>query len=247
MRKIRAGVLFILIFIVIFFLKSDSFKIHSLSLNLLQVNCTDEKNLKEKSNLLNKNIFFIDEKNTTFDLKNKFICIKDVQIAKNLPDKISMNIKGRVSVAELIPVLDLEASVSALIENTATPSASLDAYLVDDEGVIFAKGFADVSKIYYSGKPISLGGKLTDEYLNKTLFILKLLKEFMMDDSKLYIVDNLLITNSYPKVIFRLDKEKEEQIASLQLILQKAKIDNKELEFIDLRFDKPIVKYAPKK
>ncbi len=260
MRRLRSGVknpplgklipliaVLIPIFIGAIFLKSSFFKIHLINLNLSQINCTDEQNIKDKSNILNKNIFFVDEKNTKLDLKNKFICIKDIQFTKSLPDKILMNVKGRIPVAELISIPNFESSTSAVIENIATPSASLDeTYLADDDGVVFAKGFADVSKIYFLGKTISIKEK-QDEYLNKTLFILKLFKELGIDNSKVYIIDNFLITNSHPKVAFLLNKEREEQIASLQLILQKAKIDNKELEFIDLRFDKPIIKYAPKK
>ena len=63
-------------------------------------------------------------------------------------------------------------------------------------------------------------------------------------------MDNYLIVFPQvdnPKVFFRLDNEIDLQLASLQLILEKAKIDERILEFIDLRFDKPIVRFAPKK
>ena len=73
-----------------------------------------------------------------------------------------------------------------------------------------------------------MGISVNESFLNDSFFIIK-------DET------------SVIKVIFRLKNEVDIQLASLQLILDKAKIDEKELEFIDLRFDKPVVRYAPKK
>lgn len=46
-----------------------------------------------------------------------------------------------------------------------------------------------------------------------------------------------------PKIYFSGDKDVEWQASSLQLIVSRLTIDNKKPNLIDLRFDKPIVKY----
>jgi hypothetical protein len=46
------------------------------------------------------------------------------------------------------------------------------------------------------------------------------------------------------KVILNLKGEYLKQLASLQLILQKNKIDSKRIESVDLRFAKPVVIYS---
>lgn len=46
-----------------------------------------------------------------------------------------------------------------------------------------------------------------------------------------------------PKIYFSEDKDVEWQASSLQLIVSRLTIDNKKPNLIDLRFDKPIVKY----
>ena len=243
-KIILALFLIILILLILMFFKSDFFKVHLVDISLNKINCADQKTIKEKSEVLNKNIFLLDGKKINDNLKNKFICIQDVKLEKNLPSKIKLDIQGREAVAQLLSISGFEASASSLIENTATPSALqiTDTSLVDSEGVIFSKETSlSQPKIYI------YGGKLEDEYLIKTLSILKALRDLQLDNTIVYVFNHLLVTQSKPKIIFRLDGEKNIQIASLQLILQKAKIDDKELEVVDLRFDKPIVRFAPKK
>jgi len=250
----------IVILISLFFLtifKLDFFKVKAIDIKKDKVNCASENDLKEKSKVLGKNIFLLDEKNFIDNLKKDFICIKKIVLSKQIPQKITLDIKGREAVVKLVAIKDWEGSASALIDNISTPSASqiAEAYLVDDEAVIFAKEDNSYSPkikelccftINIFKKDLSVDGKLADEYLANTLKILDQLKTLGVS-SEMSMFNNLLITNSLPKIIFKLDGNVEVQIASLQLILEKAKIDNKELEFIDLRFDKPIVKFAPKK
>lgn len=240
-------ILISLTFLTIF--KLDFFKVKAIDIKKDKVNCASENDLKEKSKVLGKNIFLFDEKNFIDNLKKDFICIKKIVLSKQIPQKIILDIKGREAVAKLVAIKDWEGSASALIDNTSTPSASqiAEAYLVDDEAVIFAKEDNSYSpKINIFKKDLSVEGKLEDDYLANTLKILDQLKTLGIN-SEMSMFNNLLITNSLPKIIFKLDGDMKVQIASLQLILEKARIDNKELEFIDLRFDKPIVKFAPKK
>lgn len=215
--------------------------------------CVNENQLKNSSGLLGQKFFFVNLENTAKNLKNKFICLKNINLFYLFPNKIKMEAIGRQPVA-ILNLLKPEATVSSHLESLATPSAeeSSDAYLIDNEGVIFSK------EINTLAVPHIFVDDTENHNIGNSLKILEKSKTFGLDVKTATILDNFFIIFSYPKVIFRLDDKIEAQIASLQLILAEAKInrrtiptevgrDLKELEFIDLRFDKPIIRIAPKK
>ena len=80
-----------------------------------------------------------------------------------------------------------------------------------------------------------------------SLTILDKVKIYRLSITEASIFEDVLMNNTAPKIIFKLRNDIDKQIASLQLILEKAKMETSKLEFIDLRFDKPIVRIAPKK
>lgn len=53
--------------------------------------------------------------------------------------------------------------------------------------------------------------------------------------------NDLLVEGTY-KIYFSLEKNIDFQLASLQLILNKAKIESDKVEYIDLRFERPVIK-----
>ena len=195
-----------------------------------QLECTDETQIRNSTNIIGHNVFLINFENIKKNLKAKFICIRNVDLSLVFPNKIKIKISGRQPVATLMLLQNKEASSSSILENIATPSAmeSQDAYLIKDVN-------------------LSLGKEPEGDNTKNSLKILDKVKTFGLDVKTSVVLDNFFIIFSYPRVIFLLDDRVDVQIASLQLILAEAKIDLKELEFIDLRFDKPIVKFAPKK
>ena|SRR3989339_77868 len=201
------------------------------------ISCTDQNQIRREAELPEKNFFFVNSLKTENILKKKFICIKSVRILKSFPDKVTLKIENRKAVA-VIAELREEASFSA------APSADVkDYYLIDDEGVIFGKG-ADlaVPQIFVSGLKIFSASNLV-KILEKISVLGILINKGFIDGDVLTIDSNPPVS----KIILRLDGEIDIQLGSLQLIVDKAKIDSKDLEFIDLRFDKPVVKFAPKK
>ena len=230
--------------------KLNLFTVQKVEIKKTLADCASETILREKSALLNKNIFLINEKNVQDNLKENFICIKNINFSKSLPNKIKMHVIGRTAIATAVAIKDWEASASSLIQSTATPSASqiADRYMIDDEGIIFGKNdnYSDLPEVEVIGVELMVAGSLPNDHLKKYLKILEELKSLKIDSKQTFILKDLLITNSLPKIAFNLENNIEIQIASLQLIVQKAKIDESTLVFIDLRFDKPIVKIAPK-
>ncbi|MBI3103797.1 hypothetical protein HYZ05_02570 [Candidatus Daviesbacteria bacterium] len=240
---------FILILATGFFLNYFGiFTVKTVNIKIEKIDCADEKSIKDSLALSGKNFFLINAKFLEENLKRQFICIKKVSLAKYIPDHVGLTVFGRDPYAVLINLRLKEATGSA------TPSADDfdlgEKFLVDEEGVIFSKNAPDahLPKIYFSHQELSLGKKLQGEILRDALMIINKLKGFGIEIGNVSVLENkVLIVYSTPKIIFKLLDNLDIQLASLQLILEKAKIESNNLEFIDLRFDKPIVRFAPKK
>lgn len=228
------------------------------------IDCASSEELKTTADLLGKNILLVDEQTTEKKLKDKYLCIRKIKIDKKLPNEIILNVSGRQPVAILVETKNEqvnkieistssgEASVSA---EQASSSAMFnfvgggDLYLVDDEGMIFAKNISkEAPKIYFEGIVLSIGKKIEEGVVKNALKIQDRVKIFgvNVNEAKIY-SQNTLLVNSAPKMIFSLNSGIDLQLAALQLLLEQAKINEENMEFIDLRFEKPIVKYAPKK
>lgn len=234
-----------------------SFKLGIFNIKKIEVNvinnlgCASLDQLKDTSQLLGQNIFWVSNANTAKNIKEKFICVKEVSLSKQFPDIVKLDIFGREPKAKLLNFKN-EATISASLENIATPSAeqSSDTFLADDR-VIFAKDTNQilVPAVFLDDPNLSLGRKV-DPLIGKALDILEQLKKFGLNIQTTQIIADYFVIfpeNLQPKIIFHLEKDINAQLASLQLILGKARIDSSQVEFIDLRFDKPIVKFAPKK
>ncbi len=241
--------LFLPIVLIIIFYKLNILKIQNVEIKNEGADCINGNNLNEKNMLLGRNFFTFSTDEINSKIKKNNICIKDVIYSRNFPKTVEITLVGRKPIIKLLEVRDFEASASALIENTATPSADeSDAFIADDEGIVFSKDTdLDLPKVYIIGQSLKIGTEFENNSLKKMIDILKKLPGFGVDNRSSYFYTGLLIINTSPKIIFKLDQDIDIQIASLQLILQKAKMDSERLEFIDLRFDKPIIKYFPKK
>lgn len=256
-KKRSALIIFLLIifFILTLFLffSSNFFTIKRIEIKSEKIDCANEGQLKDAISLSGQNFFLVNTQNVIKNLLARFTCVGNINLSRSFPDKIKLEFIGREPVATLINLQKSEASVSALVTNIATPSAEQiqQSYSVDSEGVIFAKleGELNIPKIYVFDLDIK-ENNLRNELIASGLKILDRVRTFGLEVQDTWIKDDIFLINSIdgePKVIFRLNSTIDVQIASLQLILQKAKIDENRLEFIDLRFDKPVVKFAPKK
>lgn len=255
LRKIMLLALFSLL-IAFFALRFDLFTIKKVNFRLENINCADEKQIKDSLNLSGENFFFLNTEKLEDNLKSRFICINNISLSKYMPDKVSLTISGRDPYAILVSLKLKEATKSfqLQIENMATPSAGNynfgEKFLVDKEGVVFSGNIDNLAlpNILFLDREFSFGDKIGEEIPRNTILIINKLKGFGIEAGNVAISNNkLLVVYSTPKIIFNLSDFVDVQLASLQLILEKAKIESKDLEFIDLRFDKPIVKFAPKK
>ncbi len=245
-----AGFILILLILGLLIFRTGLFNIKKIEIDK-DLDCANTDLLKDVSKLLGKNILFVDSTNSIKNIKEKFICVKAINFSKNFPDKVKLDVLEREPKVKLL-ILNKVATAAANLENIATPSAKVvqTTYLADEE-IIFAKDLnqASDSQIYIQDSDLSLGKNIND-LIKKSLDILNQIKTFGLDTQTTQITDKSLVifpTDSQPKILFSLEKDNNLQIGSLQLIFKKAKIDKESIEFIDLRFDKPILRLAPKK
>ncbi len=248
-------IVFILLLIIIIFsvFRSNFFSIKTVDVAVDKLSCADSNQIKNSIQLIGQNFFLFNSVKVRENIRNNFLCVRDVKTSRHFPSHVSIFVSGREPKVLLLVFGNREATQGATFEDIATPSAkaveNADSFFIDREGVIFAKAdnTANIPKIYYYGLDISLGKQ--KKRLVDLLKILEKVKLYGLDIRQSQLSDEIFIMNPPrgPKIIFNMDQKLDAQLASLQLILNQAKIDENQLEFIDLRFDKPVVKLAPKK
>lgn len=253
--KLFLPLLIILLLILTFFLiRSNIFTIKTVDVRLEKIACGDSNQIKDSSKALGQNFFLINSAKIESDLKKNYLCIKAVKISRYFPNKIKLQVFGREPYVILVVLKTEEATSSATLNQFIEASGSaiisfeqgeIENFVIDGEGIIYSQNIDQINipKIYF---PDDI--KVESDLLKDVLKILERVKTFDLDTKEVKIYQrSILLVNAMPRVIFKLDANIDTQLASLQLILAQAKIDEANLEFIDLRFDKPIVRLAPKK
>lgn len=265
--KILIGVTFLGIIVVAFFLVTPTiFNIKKVDILSDKIDCVSEGEIKKQADLINKNILFFDRNAIRHNLIKKFSCIKSVEFQISQFNTLKVNLLGREAVLAFVKAPLQEASISAVlndlqISKNSTSSASASSsgilaqfrdeyFLTDDSGFIFSLVLKSptISVVEYWDNSLKVGSSINNQNFLKLLAIIQKLKEIelVISGVKVYSTNTVLVMSSQP-ILFSLDTDVENQLAALQLILQKAKIDDENMFFIDLRFDKPIVKFVPKK
>jgi hypothetical protein len=257
---IIAGIIIVLI--LAFLVIQEKFTIKLIDTKINNVDCAEDLLSFVEKKLVGQKIWTIDKIKISNEVKNRYQCISRVDIKITYPDKVSMEVYKK-SPAAIISLIKKEEKISTTsasfkILQDASASAKVEfkigeiktSFLVDNEGLIFndkEPQNESLPKIFIA-EEFLLGEKMDPNIIKGTLWILNKVKELgvFAKEARIYPSQDLII-NTDPKLIFSLNEDINKQLASLQLILQKAKIDEEVMEFIDLRFSKPVVKYLPKK
>ena len=253
--------------------RSDLFTLKALEIKLDKITCASDKQLKESAQILGKKTFFLNQATIEKNIKETYPCVKSVKLSRKFINKILLEVSGREGVAIVVVLKNTQASsviLDIFSQNNATDSGRVTdsagilqapaifspdqnevsaSFLVDNEGIVFSQDTQGLNypKIIFDNIDLSLGKKLEGKFEN-ILKILNKVKIFGIDvDGVKIYSQNILLINAMPKMIFALDKNMDLQLASLQLILEQAKIEAKVVEFIDLRFDKPVIRTCCKK
>ncbi len=247
------------------------FRIKTININLENTPCVDSEALKNDLQLYNKSILLVNPTIGNDQLKQKYICIDKINFTKKYPSSIDVDVVGRKAAARLLLIKPVQKTLDVnLLEQLSSDSASQSAtissiladnswekeeasstgqFLVDRSGVIFAQANDDASipEINYYSDDLSLGKKVIDDQINNTLLVIEKLNSMSLPINKIKIFGDKLFIEGQPQVTFLLSKDIMRQVASLQLVLDAAKINSKTAESIDLRFEKAVVIYSSKK
>ncbi|MBI2011845.1 hypothetical protein HYS91_03680 [Candidatus Daviesbacteria bacterium] len=231
--------------------------VKNINISSSNTNCLKQTQIKGEINLMGVNLLLINKNSILNTLQKKYLCIKDIEFKKNFPNNLAIHISGRIPVAilELYPprqnkiyLNDLEATPSsqaALLNYSFTNINGKDKLLIDEEGYIFAKLANQNLPIIKTDGNLKLGQKAPIEVINATSIIQKIKSENLNLKNIKIVGGKNLIIEMEEKIIFDLKKDYEAQLASLQLILQKSRINFRKMDIVDLRFENPIVTYSP--
>jgi len=243
-------------FAVFYLLSSNFFIVKGLEVNKERADCVSADQIKSSSQILGKNIFLLDKDSIETRLKKSYICIGTISLSVKLPDHIKINVLGRGGAFQLITLTQTESSGSATLDNflkkESSGSAELeqigDKLIIDDSGTVFAKGEdSNLPILYLSEVDLKVGSSIDKNIFENLKLAIEGTNTLGINPSVTKIYSNrYLLLSAEPKLIFDLSGNIKLQLASLQLILSQAKIEEREMEFIDLRFANPVVKYLPK-
>ncbi len=260
-KKIFIGLIGIVVIMVLFILlKSQVFDIKTINVSPQDIGCATTNQIINRSMFLGKKIFSISEKTVEANLKSQFICIESIEMKKSLPNVIDLKINQRQPILKItnmtiaLPELSLPREATDSTETANFSSLNFDissategsSLLVDKDGFAFNNANnSTLPEIYLLNQPLKLKDMLKHETAPKTQKILNTLSKHKLVSDKLILIDSFLLIDGPIKLAFSLNEDIDRQLASLQLILDAATINSKAVDTVDLRFDKPIVKYLP--
>lgn len=261
----RKSVIFFFVLLIALFVLVYKFNVLSVKNIVIQkdnIDCVDDSKLISDLKIDHKTIFFVDLGPVSSWILANYACVRDVKVSKRLPQEMDIVLRGRiqrfnVGTYQKMSSLDLkEASPSsaAALLNWEIPSESMF-YGADEEGVVFAQAKEFLPTVFIPDTEVHINSRLEKDVFEKLFLIVEKIKEskglesYNVNDlqtAKAKIDgDNLLILWK-PRLVFSLQQDIFRQLGSLQLIFQKAKIDEKTIETIDLRFQKAVITFSPK-
>lgn len=231
-KSIISLVIFIfLIIAVIFVFQSDYFKICQIDCQTENFPCmSEDKNLFAKA--LGNNIFLFETQKLTDSIKKDNPEIAELLLEKKLPHKIVVQIDRR----QAFVCLDLNQE---------------QWYIGDKKGVIFKKLDHcphEMVKVFYKNglEDIKLGEQIKDQGLKSVFSIIELIQDNLVGLKEIRVDAKQNLTLLLEQGIiasFSATKNSQAQVDSLHFILRLSKIEGNLPKVIDLRFDKPVIKF----
>ncbi|MBI2641639.1 hypothetical protein HYW87_03540 [Candidatus Roizmanbacteria bacterium] len=221
------SLLIIFFFIVLYFL-------YGLFLvrNIVVISKNKKKDIQGLSVYQNKNILLLSTEVAEKEILKKNAQLQKVSIKKVLPQKLL------VEVAQYLPIAFLKVSNGFFV-------------LSEDGRILFKKKEEDkglpVMNYYqtFDAASYDVGQFLNLKDITTTLIFLKKLNELGMkvDDVAIDGPHMILCKVQNKELIFSAEKSKEKTLLELETIVRQFTVEGKEFKSLDLRFDKPIVKF----
>ncbi len=244
-------------------LKSDLLAVREVNVQFVKSFCQNETEIRQQIKLDKQNWFTLNTLTLTDEMLQKNHCLEQVIVKKEWFNRVEIRLIGRTpeavmqlvrttpGIAQLIDVESSASSQTAILDFSDQIQAEGDNFWIDRFGMIFMTEASPSSlpKYFMVDRELVIG-----KFLNSRLVLEG--NRAVVQMNLLGLVPNWVKITKYDvllakmkdglEVVIALDEDVLRQTASLQLILQKAKIDSKSINRIDLRFDKPVVIYKNK-
>ena len=227
--------------------------------------CLDDNSINTVLSEKNYPEVIFNKKNLEKEIINLSSCVGSVDMNYNFPNKLMLSVSGRVPKYTIslvsfdkVNVEPVEATISSQFVgidqyfSNISKNQIKDKFLADEEGVLFSKAEESDQRqnIYLIDSNIAEGDRLPISYIQKITEASNKLKLQSITYDEIRLIKSYLLLKGPVNFVFDLEKDVSRQLISLQLILQEAKINSKEnstqkIKMIDLRFNKPVVKYSP--
>jgi len=245
---------------------SKLFKLRLVEFEPKTISCV-EKNLIAAVLPKDQNLLTINVERLAATIQTKYPCLEYVSMRKKFPETVVIVASERKMAAIIrsglkVPEVKVEVSEASPSSQSAMPRIPpRDDFKVNDgdfnktvavdkDGYILAENPVTEEQIpifyYLSDKELEINHMLGENVVSHALVLSTKLWEMGIEIKSQKIIDTSLYIDGPQRIIFLLEKDVSEQVIPLQLILQKAKIDSRSIEKIDLRFDKPVVVYSKK-
>ena len=259
-RRFKLARLFGVVFLVglLLFLVSRQFAIKKVSVITTGLSCASSDQIARFVSAQGRSLVLFDLARVQKAILTKFNCVSQVDVVRVWPSALEIKVQGRLPVALIVSdsgglqiqlkQIESTASSHAALLNFSTDNPASQPLMVDKLGYVFgnASEGAKLPLVRFETQSWNIGESVSLSLLNGVLSInQELLKlGYLVTLLRINAVNDLIvITDPGLKLVFSLNKDLNIQLASLQLILQKAKIESKPIDSIDLRFNKPVVVY----
>jgi len=186
-----------------------------------------------------ESIFFLSLEELKKEVLTNFPEVKDIFIKKTLPNQLL------IKIVERKPVAILQTTKLA----TASGTFPKNYFLVDNEGFVFAKTatFSGLPLLYLPDEEkLFVGKKINQKGVKTAGKIITLLEEKGISVEKVFLPSpgkiEVLLKEKI-KTIFTSQKDPSLQVTSLQIILSSLRMEGKVPKEVDLRFERPVVKF----
>lgn len=243
--------------------KSDLLAVREINVQFVKSFCQNEIEIRQQIKLDKQNWFTLNTSSLTDELLQKNHCLEQVDVKREWFNRVEIRLIGRTpeavmqlvritpGIAQLIDVESSASSQTAILDFSDQIQPEGDNYWVDRFGKIFMTEASPSSlpKYFMIERELVVGKSLNSRLVlegNRAVVQMNLLG-LVPNWVKITNHDVFLAKmKDGLEVVIALDEDVLRQTASLQLILQKAKIDSKSINRVDLRFDKPVVIYKNK-
>jgi len=227
LKKLILFLIFLILFLSLLFFLNYFF-----SIKTINIISSERIKLTGLNNLKNKNILLFDEKKVIDNLIQLNPLIKSLAIEKQYPDTININYHL------YSPLISFKASNGY--------------FYLSEDGRILTKKTEDNSLLptinYYQlldYQSYHIGDRIDYIDIKNSLYFLKVLNNLSLTIDSLDIKDRdmLVFKVGTKEILFSCDKDIEKQEYEVSEIIRTFKIEGRSFSVIDLRFDKPVVKF----